>query len=146
MKKINTSKLSGKALDWTVAKCVGLPIKYDPMSFKTHQKPGGYWTMEPDIGQAIVGCSKHIGTDYSPSTNWMQGGQIIEREKIWLRGPHDACKPDGTAVLRIDYWYAHINHHHVQNDPSPLVAAMRCFVASQLGDEVEIPEELMETA
>lgn len=24
----------------------------------------------------------------------------------------------------------------------PLIAAMRCFVASKLGDEVEIPEEL----
>ena len=26
--------------------------------------------------------------------------------------------------------------------PAPLVAAMRCYVANKLGDEVEIPEEL----
>lgn len=26
--------------------------------------------------------------------------------------------------------------------PTPLIAAMRCFVSSKLGDEVEIPEEL----
>ena len=26
--------------------------------------------------------------------------------------------------------------------PTPLVAAMRCYVASRLGDEVEISEEL----
>jgi len=26
---------------------------------------------------------------------------------------------------------------------TPLVAAMRCFVASHLGDEVEIPDELV---
>lgn len=26
--------------------------------------------------------------------------------------------------------------------PTPLIAAMRCYVASKLGDEVEIPEEL----
>jgi hypothetical protein len=26
--------------------------------------------------------------------------------------------------------------------PTPLIAAMRCYVASKLGDEVEIPSEL----
>ena len=26
--------------------------------------------------------------------------------------------------------------------PTPLIAAMRCFVASRLGDEVDVPEEL----
>lgn len=27
--------------------------------------------------------------------------------------------------------------------PTPLIAAMRCYVASKLGDEVDIPEELI---
>lgn len=27
--------------------------------------------------------------------------------------------------------------------PPPLIAAMRCYVASKLGDEVDIPEELV---
>jgi hypothetical protein len=26
--------------------------------------------------------------------------------------------------------------------PTPLIAAMRCYVASRLGDEVDVPEEL----
>lgn len=26
--------------------------------------------------------------------------------------------------------------------PTPLIAAMHCYVANKLGDEVEIPEEL----
>jgi hypothetical protein len=26
---------------------------------------------------------------------------------------------------------------------TPLIAAMRCYVASKLGDEVEIPDELL---
>lgn len=30
----------------------------------------------------------------------------------------------------------------IQKGPTPLIAAMRCYVASRLGDEVEIPEEL----
>lgn len=34
-------------------------------------------------------------------------------------------------------------HKHYLCGPTPLIAAMRCFVASKLGDEVEIPEELV---
>ena len=31
----------------------------------------------------------------------------------------------------------------VIHGPTPLIAAMRCYVASKLGDEVEVPEELL---
>jgi hypothetical protein len=30
----------------------------------------------------------------------------------------------------------------MQHGPTPLIAAMRCYVASKLGDEVEVPKEL----
>ncbi len=30
----------------------------------------------------------------------------------------------------------------INHGPTPLIAAMRCYVASKLGDEIEIPEEL----
>ena len=67
------------------------------------------------------------------STNWAQGGPIIEREEIYLN-PNNGN----------DLWYA---EHTIQGSkgefgPTPLIAAMRCYVASKLGDEVEIPEEL----
>jgi len=68
--------------------------------------------------------------DYS--TDWAHGGPIIEREKIsinretlanqWL-----AC-PYGTRTAR--------------SGPTPLIAAMRCYVASKMGDNVELPEGL----
>ena len=66
------------------------------------------------------------------STNWAQGGPIIEREGITLRCYTDALW-DASIGRRLDY---------VANGPTPLIAAMRCYVASKLGDEVEIPEEL----
>jgi hypothetical protein len=44
------------------------------------------------------------------------------------------------------YWRAWIEvgekAHKVVYGPTPLIAAMRCFVSSRLGDEVEIPKEL----
>jgi len=63
------------------------------------------------------------------STDWAHGGPIIEREGIalYLYG--------GTE------WNAHVGGKE-NNGSTPLIAAMRCYVASQLGDEVDIPEEL----
>ena len=31
---------------------------------------------------------------------------------------------------------------YLEHGPNPLIAVMRCYVASKLGDEVNIPEEL----
>ena len=65
------------------------------------------------------------------ATDWGQGGPIIEREGISLtfeNGDWTASAP-GRAVRYFDY--------------SPLIAAMRCYVASSFGDEIEVPEELM---
>jgi hypothetical protein len=64
------------------------------------------------------------------STDWAQGGPIIEREKmgtIWIGGEWQAQSflYEGTGC-----------------GPTPLISAMRCFVASKLGDEIDIPEEL----
>jgi hypothetical protein len=69
------------------------------------------------------------------STNWAQGGPIIEREKIRLDTTWN-CE-DGYWSARMDtvggWWLG----------DTPLIAAMRCYVASKLGDTVDIPEELL---
>jgi hypothetical protein len=57
--------------------------------------------------------------------SWAQGGPIIEREGIALIPGWTAERPGFSA-----------------DGPTPLIAAMRCYVASKLGDDVEIPEEL----
>ena len=66
------------------------------------------------------------------ATDWAQGGPIIKREKIELNlfgSGWMATRTDGPAVSE-------------EIGPTPLVAAMRCYVASKLGDELEIPDEL----
>ena len=70
---------------------------------------------------------------YKPSTLWAQGGPIIEREQIDIMSRNKATRNDWIASRWAAPWY---------NGPTPLIAAMRCYVASKLGDEVEIPEEL----
>ncbi len=77
--------------------------------------------------------------DYPYSTDWAFGGPIIEREKI------STSYGDQTGV---DLWNAEIWPDYSKpctaraNGPTPLVAAMRCFVASKLGDTVNVPEGL----
>lgn len=73
------------------------------------------------------------------STDWAAGGPIIEREGISLEV---TCMSAGFEwVAKID-----LNEGDVMVEekfgPTPLISAMRCYVASKLGDEVEIPEEL----
>lgn len=66
-------------------------------------------------------------------TDWGQGGPIIERETIELYKYMNRW----AAIIRVDdeeAWELY--------GSTPLVAAMRCFVASRLGEEVNTPAEL----
>jgi len=66
------------------------------------------------------------------STDWAQGGPIIGRELIeTTRG----------GAYAEHFWKATRNSITAYG-PTPLIAAMRCYVASKLGGEVDIPEEL----
>lgn len=117
--KIKTSELTGIVLDWAVMKCEG--------------SDSSKW-----IDDDIYG--NHIERPYSPSTDWSQAGPIIERECIDLTCRTEALNNNAGAE-----WDATIfdDGSVCATGPTPLQAAMRCYVASKLGDEVEIPEELV---
>jgi len=84
---------------------------------------------------AVAECEQFVEDEFEPSENWTDGGPIIEREKIqlWVGQNWNASMEPNN-----------INTDTFESGPTPLVAAMRCYVASQLGDEVEVPDELME--
>jgi len=120
---MKTSELIGPALDWAVAKAEGLAYrhddKYGPMCFR------------PSTTKGIVAW------DSKPlpySTDWSQGGPIIEQECINV---YHAGAVWGAAPGAVRGQQA------AQFGPTPLIAAMRCYVASKLGDEVDIPKELL---
>jgi hypothetical protein len=76
--------------------------------------------------------------NYHPSTDWAQGGPIIAREAIQLT-------PDEYTQTWSAYTTNEGNPYECVGT-TPLIAAMRCYVASKLGDEVEIPQELLREA
>ena len=114
---IKVSEATPRQLDWMVAKCEGATDEW-------HTDKPFFWDGVP--------CVREAGHDveYTPSTDWSQGGPIIEREKIDILHEHD---------MR---WVAVPQKGVERYGPTPLIAAMRCYVASKMGDEVEIPEEL----
>lgn len=67
------------------------------------------------------------------SMYWAIGGPILERERINVVSP----RPGYWAATPHDVTWDPIKQ---QSGPTPLIAAMRAYVASKLGDEVEFEE------
>jgi hypothetical protein len=113
--KYETAELKGVLLDASVAKAEGLDVVPRGHGLTRWDQDHGVWR------------------GWNPSTDWRDGGPIIERERM-LVAPHAvdgwAAWPSagGGAVLG--------TLQHV--GPTPLIAAMRAYVASKFGDTVEL--------
>jgi hypothetical protein len=122
---VETSELIGPALDWAVAKCEGWE---DDRYMRSPY-------IRKNVHGRVIGIQVPIHREYrwfNPSTDWAQGGPIIERE-IESLYEH---KP-------LECWAAKSKQGDLRYGPTPLIAAMRCYVASKLGDTVQIPRELV---
>ena len=145
--KVKTIELSGAALDWVVAKC--------------------------ENKEYIPECSTNgIGMEFEKTeycNNWAQGGKIIGSEDISIVRLEDEHVIDSKGFCtnkRIPVFGASIgrcfefetlrNSHgedcgevycidaeKIVTGPTQLIAAMRCYVLSKLGDTVDIPDELV---
>lgn len=123
--KCKTSELEGARLDAAVAMAEGrqcvrfcsdfsIAVYTDPRFSPPYQNVG-----------------------YAPSARWQEGGPIIERERLMIQ-----------PKLERGTWYGDWRsvglswegrQHADETGPTPLVAAMRAYVASKLGDEVDLP-------
>lgn len=126
MIKIKTSELAGRALAWAVARCEGY--------------------IYGDAGNGLItlyekGYPKMSASCWHPEELWQQAGPIIERENIDLRGPRPVF-PQWTATIW-DYSDSIAREAFYAHGPTPMVAAMRCFVYSKMRGKVEVPEELL---
>ena len=124
--KVKVSTASGPVLDRMVAKLVG----------KSYVK--GDTDYAPDGRIYQRGTAQPTGPHYS--TDWAQGGPIIEREGIELRPSRFGAT--GWTAWTLDRATKTQPRNVGKSASSPLIAAMRCFVSSKLGDEVDIPKEL----
>ena len=124
--QMKTTELTGKALDWAVAKCEGF-VQADDPPWEAGHEPFAY------------------------STDWALAGPIIEREHISLtptitEGGYRTSRCDDAVLARIELPNGRTEFEPSERvicyGPTPLIAAMRCYVASKLGDTIEVPEAL----
>lgn len=110
--KVPISEADREVLDWMVATVEG--------------------AYTPSVDTDIDGTKRiNYGGMYPEwSTDWAQGGPIIEREGINVNKSFDG------------WWASYKPSVHEYGGTTSLIAAMRCYVASKLGDEVDVPEEL----
>jgi hypothetical protein len=164
--KIKVSEATNAQLDWLVAKCEGhavvilspseqrerwlgtesgpardrLAAEYEE-HFKAQAKPlirilsdDGYKRL-PYHTEAIMPFGKGL-PEFQYTTNWFQMGPIIERKRIGL------SQFEGFPCQAYTGTPAEFRCSQFAPEGQPLIAAARCYVASELGDEVEVPEEL----
>jgi hypothetical protein len=139
---MKTSELTRVQLNWAVAQAEGDKV-YRPRLGRPDDWDKEAYLADGSDDRWVVrvqnrNVARFVDWTYNPSGSWWEGGPIIEREgisvccigrdingKLWT-----ACAYDDPDLGEGDTCH------------SPLIAAMRCYVASKLGDEVEIPEEL----
>jgi hypothetical protein len=126
--KRRVSELTGWQLDAAVAKAEGWG-----------QIPGGSWGVQkwvPGLAGEQIDVSEIHRVPLPWSTSWQHGGPIIEREKITVAATRDPA-----------LWYAELGDTgmrgfghalHAAGGSTPLIAAMRAYVASRFGDEVAL--------
>ena len=124
--EVNCCGLVGPALDWAVAQVENVFVHIG----------------DPELGDELRifyvsgNCLPRV-VRYAPSTDWAQGGPLIEVHQIELEWDGS----DGKAL----WWKAtHQDIVQFQMGETPLIAACRAIVAAHLGEVVSVPAELVE--
>lgn len=119
MRTCRVAELEGALLDAAVAQASSISYRLQPLA-------DGLRCMIAVPDNLSRG---HVG--FRPSTDWETGGPIIERERI--------------SVVRGELGEWHGYTGQPQRDagdgegPTALIAAMRAFVATSVGEEIELP-------
>lgn len=121
--KVKVNEAERETLDYMVAMAEGL----------------GLGLTKEDRFLEIFLHQNRKGYGYCYSRDWAQAGPIIEREKIELKYLGYDNPPHWGALKFAPSKY----ERKGATGPTPLIAAMRCYVASKLGDECDIPDELI---
>ena len=146
---VSTQELSGPALDWAIAKAEGkhlvrrharfleLANHYrmspEKMKYFTKELPPDEWTWLNSIGSM-----EQIELS---STNSEKAWTLLNEGHISLRAPTDGALPsEGESKLA---WIAQTAQNVTMHGPTASIALWRCYVALKLGNEVDIPTDLL---
>jgi Protein of unknown function (DUF2591) len=127
--KIKVSEASGVVLDYLVVVARGFDVYHNATMNGCVIE--GFWVSGYYPGDLNSWVPLNTLTH---STSWHLGGPIIDREEITID------YRDNETLARI--WKKDNYIQSYAEKRQGLIAAMRCFIVSKLGDEVEVPDEL----
>lgn len=140
MANIKTSELTGLALDWAVAQCewdrlfrvrIARPDNWDQAAYLENGSDDRW-----QIRAQVPNVAWFADYAFWPSVDWSQAGPIIERERISVDSSYTGQWVADTVESRNKFTITRVG-------PTPLVAAMRCYVASKMGATVDVPDVLI---
>lgn len=123
--EVNASELVGSALDWAVAQV---------------EKPVNLFCLN-----SVNGGPRNRGNLPHYSTDWAQGGPLLDKYDIALNGGF----ADGDWDKRVVYATLRDGNHGdygqkaLATGPTRLIAAGRAVVRYKLGDVVQVPAEFV---
>lgn len=143
MKTVQVSEAVDDTLDWLVAKC------------EEHESRCA-WMLEKEGYIAWQSYEQAWGNPIPKySTDWSQGGPIIDENGIGLLFDSGSacCKPSWFATpddqsTTTSYEGEYFDPAFMVDEasgvrgPTPLIAAMRCYCCTKLGNTVEVPDDL----
>lgn len=136
MIEVKTAELEGAALDWAVAVA-------DSKSPQYSKRLGLHLAQVLRVSAAETFL--RMGCRYCPSTDWSQGGPLIDKYNIQTSYNGNGFSRSKTGK----YWCAYVCKENGLEEkpsgggPTPLIAACRAIVAAKLGDSVSVPAELL---
>ncbi|WP_338523324.1 phage protein NinX family protein [Pseudomonas batumici] len=150
--EVKTVDLIGPALDWAVAKAAGWVLARI-VAIETPSKT--YYEIHAPSGLEL-----------RPSSDWAQGGPLIQSWQIFIDPPHDVHRAnydEKTGKVKgcwqtYESWHATVSARVCTTPPkvpgfpggvgrgegeTPLIAICRAIIAAKLGATVQIPKELL---
>ncbi|MGN2380202.1 DUF2591 domain-containing protein [Pseudomonas juntendi] len=124
--EVKTADLIGEALGWAVGMADGLELEMEPPHYNTS------WRVFARHRYTVTEQAKR----FNPWEDWAVGGPLLQKHNVSLHCPQKDW----------DYWAAWITENGkdvAQVADLPLPAACRAIVANKLGDNVQVPKELM---
>ncbi|WP_186200644.1 DUF2591 domain-containing protein [Burkholderia gladioli] len=117
---MKVAELIGALLDYWVARAEDYPLSCD-------------WDQGDYI---LIGTGAGDLEQFAPSTDWSDGGPIIERARIDLKAPPNMDAPDEHVDWAASVPDPNVAYTREYFGETPLIAAMRAYVASKFGDDV----------
>lgn len=138
--KVKTKDLLDAQLDWAVCMALGMKPESIYIWLKGTKNASLFRRNRDEEGN--LDGSYTTGPDLLFSRMWEAGGPVMNREITGVDLISERAGVQRWSARKFEYLPRDKTRCTEQEGPTMLVAGMRCFVASKLGDVVEIPKEL----